>query len=75
MKTLKDLKANENKPVAPENLDLAKDFNSRLVWGICFILACILGFLGLIFDVQNPGDMEKGGGLFGYVFYPFLLGT
>jgi S-DNA-T family DNA segregation ATPase FtsK/SpoIIIE len=57
-----------------KNLDLAKDFNSRLVWGICFILACILGFLGLIFDVQNPGDMEKGGGLFGYVFYPFLLG-
>jgi S-DNA-T family DNA segregation ATPase FtsK/SpoIIIE len=37
-------------------------------------LASILGFLGLIFDVQNPGDMGNGGGLYGYIFYPFLLG-
>jgi len=57
-----------------KNLDLAKDFNSRLVWGIALILASILGFLGLIFDVQNPGDMGNGGGLYGYIFYPFLLG-
>ena len=57
-----------------KNLKLANDFNSRLVWGVSLILGCLLGFLGLMFDVQNPGDMGNGGGLLGYIFYPFAFG-
>lgn len=58
-----------------KNLILAKDLNSRLVWGLGLIIAMITGLLNVFFRVQNPGEMEKGGGLYGYLFYPLALGN
>lgn len=58
-----------------KNLQLAKDLNSRLIWGLGLMLATFSGFLNIIFNVQNPGQMANGGGLYGYIFYPLALGN
>jgi S-DNA-T family DNA segregation ATPase FtsK/SpoIIIE len=57
-----------------KNHDLVKDINSRLIWGIIFFFGSIAGFLNLIFKVEDIGQIVNGGGLFGYIFYPFGLG-
>jgi S-DNA-T family DNA segregation ATPase FtsK/SpoIIIE len=54
--------------------ELANDINSRLYWGFSFILFFITGFLNILFGVQRMSQMEDGGGLVGFIFYPFLLG-
>lgn len=58
-----------------KNMQLAKDLNSRLIWGLGLMLACFSGFLNIIFSVQNPGQMSRGGGFYGYIFYPMALGN
>ena len=58
-----------------KNIILAKDLNSRLIWGLGLMLAAFSGFLNIIFSVNNPGQMANGGGLYGYIFYPWLLGN
>ena len=57
-----------------KNLELVGSLNSRIIWGLIFIFGGIAGFLNVIFNVANPGTMQRGGGLFGYLFYPFALG-
>jgi S-DNA-T family DNA segregation ATPase FtsK/SpoIIIE len=58
-----------------KNRELAKDFNSRTVWGLIFLLGFITGFLNVIFSVKSLDQMQQGGGLFGYIFYPLILGN
>lgn len=57
-----------------KNHDLIKEINSRLIWGLIFLFGSVAGFLNLIFGVQTISDIVIGGGLFGFIFYPFLLG-
>jgi S-DNA-T family DNA segregation ATPase FtsK/SpoIIIE len=57
------------------NLDLVQDFNARLIWGMSLLLGSITGFLNILTGVTNLGDMQQGGGLIGYVFYPLVYGN
>jgi S-DNA-T family DNA segregation ATPase FtsK/SpoIIIE len=57
------------------NLDLVQDVNGRLIWGLGLFMGAITGFLNIIFGVTNLGDMQQGGGLIGYVFYPLIFGN
>lgn len=56
-----------------KNKALAKDFNSRTIWGLIFLLGFITGFLNIFFGVKSLDKMQQGGGLFGYIFYPLIL--
>jgi S-DNA-T family DNA segregation ATPase FtsK/SpoIIIE len=56
------------------NNELAAEFNGRLIWGFFFLSACLNGFLSMIMQVKTPAEVEKGGGLFGYLMYPVAFG-
>lgn len=51
-----------------------EEINGRVAWGIGFIIMAFCGFLSLIFRVENTQQMLSGGGLIGYIVYPFVLG-
>ena len=53
--------------------ELANDINSRLYWGFFFLLVSFTGFLNIFNGVETMSQMERGGGLVGFFFYPFLL--
>jgi DNA segregation ATPase FtsK/SpoIIIE, S-DNA-T family len=52
---------------------LQEDINSRLVWGLIFIMLTIVGFINLIRGVKDIDQSRYGGGVIGFVLYPFLL--
>ncbi len=58
-----------------KNLTLIGDVNARMAWGFFLIFSAITGFLSIFFGVKSPGTMDKGGGLLGYVLYPWILGS
>jgi DNA segregation ATPase FtsK/SpoIIIE, S-DNA-T family len=57
-----------------KNLQLGENVNPRLVWGVILLLSCFSGFLNIFFGVDSIANMEKGGGLYGYIFYPLFFG-
>lgn len=57
-----------------KNLQLGEGANPRLGWGIVLVLSCFSGFLNIFFGVDSIANMDKGGGLFGYLFYPLTFG-
>ena len=56
-----------------KNMEMANDINSRMYWGFFFLLSSITGFLNIFNNVENMSQMEKGGGLLGFFFYPLIL--
>jgi S-DNA-T family DNA segregation ATPase FtsK/SpoIIIE len=48
--------------------------NPRLAWGLGLLIICLTGFLSMIFDVRSPARLDEGGGLLGYIVYPYVLG-
>jgi len=57
-----------------KNLDLSRDANSRLYWGIILMTGSLCGFLNLFLNIEAMSQMYLGGGLLGFFLYPFLLG-
>ncbi len=57
-----------------KNSELINDVNSRLFWGMFFMLVSFTAFLNIFWRVESMHEISKGGGLVGYIFYPFLLG-
>ncbi len=55
------------------NPDSTRNFNYRIFWGILFLILSINGFLSLLFGVDTQANMDQGGGLVGYILFPFLL--
>jgi DNA segregation ATPase FtsK/SpoIIIE, S-DNA-T family len=56
------------------NSELSREVNYRLFWGILFSIFCVCGFLNLFFGVEVIADIDKGGGLIGYIMYPLIFG-
>lgn len=50
-----------------------EEFNYRLFWGVFLIVVSICGFASLFANVQFLSDIENGGGLIGYILYPYLF--
>jgi S-DNA-T family DNA segregation ATPase FtsK/SpoIIIE len=57
------------------NAELVKDVNNRLIWGLSIMVFSLAGFLNLIFNIESIDKAEFGGGIFGFLLYPFLLGN
>jgi len=57
-----------------KNEKLSQDINGRFGWGLSFFLLAILGILSLTFGIENPNNVENGGGVIGYYIYPIFLG-
>jgi DNA segregation ATPase FtsK/SpoIIIE, S-DNA-T family len=53
--------------------DVREEFNYRLFWGIFLIVTSICGFASLFARVEFLADIESGGGLIGYILYPYLF--
>ena len=46
---------------------------SRTLTGLMFLLFSLAGLLNLFTGVESVNDIQQGGGIVGYFFYPFLL--
>jgi DNA segregation ATPase FtsK/SpoIIIE, S-DNA-T family len=57
------------------NPDASRNFNYRIFWGILLLILSINGFLSLFFGVETQADMDRGGGLVGYILFPVLFGV
>jgi DNA segregation ATPase FtsK/SpoIIIE, S-DNA-T family len=53
--------------------DVRQEFNYRLFWGVFLIIVSICGFASLFAGVETLADLENGGGLVGYILYPYLF--
>jgi DNA segregation ATPase FtsK/SpoIIIE, S-DNA-T family len=53
--------------------DIREEFNYRLFWGILLIVISICGFASLFARVEFLAEIENGGGLIGYILYPYLF--
>ena len=53
-----------------------EEINSRLIWGVVFMIWVICGYLNLFnwVELGSPSLSYEGGGLFGYVLYPLITG-
>lgn len=56
-----------------KNHELVKEVNSRLIWGLILMFLSVASFLNWIFQIQSIDEISGGGGLVGFLIYPFLL--
>ena len=48
--------------------------NLRITWGIVIMSLAFLGFLSHFNGIDNPNNVELGGGFIGYFIYPIVFG-
>jgi DNA segregation ATPase FtsK/SpoIIIE, S-DNA-T family len=53
--------------------DIREEFNYRLFWGIFLIVISLCGYASLFAGVEFLADIESGGGLVGYILYPYVF--
>jgi DNA segregation ATPase FtsK/SpoIIIE, S-DNA-T family len=53
--------------------EVREEFNYRLFWGIFLIVVSVCGYASLFARVDFLADIESGGGLVGYILYPYLF--
>lgn len=58
-----------------KNVELIGDLNSRMIWGFVFLFSALTGFLNIFLKINTIGEMQNGGGLLGFVLYPWILGS
>jgi DNA segregation ATPase FtsK/SpoIIIE, S-DNA-T family len=53
-----------------------EDLNSRFFWGVATMIWAICGYINLFnwVELSSPALSYEGGGIFGYILYPGLLG-
>lgn len=55
--------------------ELQDDVNARMIWGIAIGFLVFCAFLNIIFGVESTKTMSRGGGLIGYIIFPYILGV
>ena len=58
-----------------KNNDLIGDVNARMAWGFIFIFSALVGILNILNRINDLGKAQYGGGVWGFVFYPWALGS
>jgi DNA segregation ATPase FtsK/SpoIIIE, S-DNA-T family len=52
-----------------------KYFNFRTVWGLGLIVMALAATFNVVVDLESQNGMDKAGGAFGYILYPFIFGA
>jgi S-DNA-T family DNA segregation ATPase FtsK/SpoIIIE len=58
-----------------KNNNLIGDINSRMAWGFIFMFSALTGILNVLNQISDLGKAQYGGGVWGFVFYPWILGS
>ena len=58
---------------AKDDEEYVSTLNSRTLTGLTFLLFSIGGLLNLFMGIDTINDIQRGGGIVGYFFYPFVL--
>jgi DNA segregation ATPase FtsK/SpoIIIE, S-DNA-T family len=53
--------------------ELADDFNPRMFWGFMLLVFVFSGILNLLLGIDTVEASGQGGGVIGYLLYPFIL--
>lgn len=54
--------------------EIKTETNARVGWAIFLVFLVFCGVLSLLYGVQNPSQSFNGGGIIGYLIYPYFLG-
>ena len=54
--------------------EIKNETNARVGWAIFLVFLVFCGVLSLMYGVQNPSQSFNGGGIVGYLIYPYFLG-
>ena len=56
-----------------KNMALIGDINARMAWGFVFMFSALVGIFNIFFGVRILGEAQNGGGVWGFLLYPWLL--